>query len=137
MSIQYNAVKKDLPPEQLHRLFRAVGWSDGSETEDMKSKFSLPFIGSTLVVSAWEGERLVGAVRVLSDGIFHSVIYDLLVDPAYQGNGIGRELVRRCLDRYPDAEWSLQTTEDVAGFYEKLGLQRAKGVFLYRPSKYF
>lgn len=137
MSVRYNDVKKDLPPDQLQRLFQAVGWSDGSETQEMKRMFSVPFMGSALVVSAWEGEQLVGAVRVLSDGIFHSVLYDLLVDPEYQGRGIGRELVQRCLARYPDSEWSLQTTQDVAPFYEKLGLQRAKGVFLYKPSKYF
>lgn len=137
MAIRYNEVKKDLPPYQLQRLFQSVGWSDGSESEDMKRGFNAPFIHSTLVVSAWEEERLVGAVRVLSDRITRSVLYDLAVDPVYQGKGIGKELVRRCLECFPDTEWLLQTTEDVAGFYEKLGLQRVQGVFLHRPSKYF
>ena len=34
MTITYNDQRKDLPPEKLHNLFVAVGWSDGSETPD-------------------------------------------------------------------------------------------------------
>ena len=71
MDISYNDAKKDLPPEQLHDLFVAVGWSDGTETPDMIQKgYRIPWINSTLVVSAWDGERLIGAVRVLSDTLF-------------------------------------------------------------------
>jgi ribosomal protein S18 acetylase RimI-like enzyme len=102
MSIIYNDEMKDLPLEQLHELFILVGWSDGGALPDeMKVGFMRPWIYSTLVISAWDGDRLVGAVRVLSDTIFRSVIYDLLVAPKYQGNGIGSELVRRCLEHYP------------------------------------
>lgn len=137
MPIVYNATQKDLPSAQLQRLFQLVGWSDGSENEDMISKFNTPFVNSTFVVSAWEGERLVGAVRVLSDKVIRSVVYDLLVDPAYQGSGIGRELLQRCLEQFPGTEWFLQTSEEAAGFYEKLGLKRVQGVFFHRPSKYF
>ena len=43
MNITYNETQKDLPPEQLHKLFVAVGWSDGSETPDMiKKGYGIP-----------------------------------------------------------------------------------------------
>ncbi len=136
MSIVYCDTKKDLPPEQLRRLFMLVGWSNGSESEDMQKGFSMPFVNSTLVISAWEGDRLVGAVRVLSDKIIRSVIYDLLVDPEFQDQGIGQELVRRCREHFPGSEWLVQTTADIYRYYEKLGFKVNKDVFLCISSRY-
>ncbi len=137
MEIRYSETIKDLPSEQLHALFVSVGWSDGSETAEMIRHYNIPFIHATLVVSAWQRERLVGAVRVLSDTLFRSVIYDLLVAPAFQNMGIGRELLRRCIDHFPNSEWLVQTTEPVAGFYEKNGFQVNRDVFLTIPCKLF
>jgi len=138
MYITYNDTKKDLPPEQLHKMFVAVGWSDGTETPDMvKVGYSKPWINSTLVISAWDGDCLVGVVRVLSDTMFRSIIYDLLVLPEYQGKGIGKELMKRCVEHYPDSEWMVGTGKDIAGFYEKIGFEINTGVFLTIPCKLF
>ena len=135
MNITYNDEKKALPTEQLYRLFLQAGWVKPS-TQDMTAHFNAPFINSTLVVSAWEDSRLVGAVRVLSDGIIRSVIYDLVVDPDFQGQGIGAELLKRCMAVYPNSEWLVQTTADVSGYYEKLGFAVNNEVFLTIPSIY-
>jgi len=137
MEIIYNDIKKDLPSEQLQRMFVAVGWSDGTETPEMIRKYNVPFIHSALVVSAWEKERLVGAVRVLSDTMFRSVIYDLLVLPEFQNKGIGKELIKRCIARFPKSEWLVQTTEGTAGYYEKNGFKINDDVFLTIPCELF
>ena len=129
-------LKKDLPSDQLHRLFKLVGWSDGSENQNMIKHFNLPFINSTLVISAWENTSLIGAIRVLSDQVIRSVIYDLAVDPKCQGQGIGRELIRRCIGHFPDTEWLVQTTAAVASYYEKIGFTKRGDVFLSIPSKW-
>ena len=97
------------------------------------------WIHSTLVVSAWDGERLVGAVRVLSDTIFRSTIYDLLVAPKYQGQNIGRKLVNRCKNYFPNSEWLVGCDKKNNGFYKKLGFQETleSGNFLVIPCKLF
>lgn len=136
MNITYDS-RKDLPCDPLCALFRAVGWSDGSETEEMIRHFNQPFINSTLVFSAWDGEKLVGCIRVLSDRIFRSIIYDLAVLPDYQGQGIGRELVRLCRAEYPDSEWLVQTIPERVGFYKRLGFQENNDPFLSIPCKWF
>lgn len=138
VSIIFNDTEKDLPYEQLHRLFVAVGWSDGLETPNMIKNYNIPFVNSTLVISAWENERLIGAVRVLSDKMFRSIIYDLLVLPEFQNKGIGKELIKRCIEHFPDSEWLVGTTKEIASFYEKIGFKRVDdGVFLTIPCNLF
>ena len=137
MNITYSDTKKDLPVKQLQELFISAGWSDGSETPDMVANYNKPFINSTLVISAWDNESLIGAVRVLSDKMFRSIIYDLLVLPEYQSKGIGKELVKRCMGHYPNSEWLVQTTSEISGYYEKLGFKINNDVFLSIPCKWF
>ena len=49
----------------------------------------------TTNIGAWDGARLVGALRLLSDGYEWSVVTDIIVDPEYRRRGIGRELMQR------------------------------------------
>lgn len=137
MGIIYNDTKKNLPSEQLHKLFMSVGWSDGSETSEMINNYNIPFTNSTLVISAWENERLIGAVRVLSDKMFRSIIYDLLVLPEFQNKGIGKELLKRCIEHFPNSEWLVQTTEKISSYYEKNGFKVNNDMFLTIPCKLF
>ena len=133
--ITYTDTKKDLPVEQLYHLFFTAGWA-GSERPGLLKSFNAPFINSTLVVSAWENDRLVGTVRVLSDTIIRSVIYDLVIDPEYRNRGIGKELVKRCIKRFPNSEWLVQTEKQIAGYYEKIGFTVYRDVVLTIPSLY-
>ncbi len=136
LSITYST-RKDLPCLPLAALFRAVGWSDGSETEEMLAHFNRPFLNSTFVCSAWDGEKLIGCVRALSDKLFRSVIYDLAVLPEYQGHGIGSELVRRIRSECPDSEWLLETIPERVSFYEKLGFSQFIQPVIHLPCKWF
>jgi len=135
MSITYDDKNKDLPCEQLDKLFVSAGWSDSEDTYD-NSWFKIPFTNSTLVVSAWDNDCLVGVVRVLSDTFGRSVIYDLVVLPEYKNKGIGTELVKRCIARFPNSEWMVQTTQKNIKYYEKLGFSVYEDVVLTIPSKY-
>lgn len=135
MQIVYDT-RKDLPCEGLHDLFMAVGWSDEIVTPSMLKNFNIPFINSTIVISAWVDGKLVGCVRVLSERVFRSIIYDLAVMPEFQNQGIGKELVKRCRKYFPDSE-RLVGTETAAEFYEKIGFKPNKDIFLSIPCKWF
>ena len=134
MSIIYSE-KKDLPCDQLDKLFVSAGWSDPKAAHDV-SWFKIPYTNSTLVISAWENDSLVGVVRVLSDTFGRSVIHDLVVLPEHQNKGIGTELVKRCIEHFPNSEWLVQTTDKNVRFYEKIGFKAYEGVVLTIPSKY-
>ena len=135
MNISYDT-RKDIPCEPLYRLFLAVGWArEENTTPDMLTNFNVGFRGSSFVVTAWDNDLLVGCVRVLSDGVFRSVILDLAVLPEYQKQGIGRELVRRCRERYPGSEWLVQT-DKARKFYEKIGFTVSSDIFLRIPGRW-
>lgn len=136
MNVEYSN-RKDLPCNELYRLFLAVGWAvEGKTTQAMIDNFNIGFLNSTFVFSAWIDGRLAGCVRALSDLHFRSVIYDLAVLPEYQHKGIGKELVQRCINACKGSEWLVQT-DTAKGFYEQIGFKENEDYFLSIPCKWF
>lgn len=86
--------------------------------------------GSDAVVSAVDGASgsLAGFARALSDGVYRSTIFDLIVAPPWRRRGLGQALVEAILAA-PALRECLRTDlvcgEDVAGFYQGLGFQRS------------
>jgi ribosomal protein S18 acetylase RimI-like enzyme len=81
--------------------------------------------GSSHVVLACDGRRVVGFVTAISDGVLSAYIPLLEVVPEYQHRGIGRELTRRLLAQLDGLYMiDLSCDEDVVPFYERLGLER-------------
>jgi GNAT superfamily N-acetyltransferase len=78
----------------------------------------------TLNFRAWDGDQLVGCVRVLSDGYFFNCVTEIMVDPAYQRRGIGRELMRRALNGAPRRKLFLGAQPGNEGFFERCGFTR-------------
>lgn len=108
------------PPEasQLLRLFRQAPWAKHRSLDDAKAMLQ----HTDLTLCAWDGERLVGFGRVLTDFIYRATIWDVIVDKAYQGQGIGTEIVTRILNhpRLNRVELFWLCTRRPE-FYEKLG----------------
>ena len=77
---------------------------------------------ANLLCTAWNGERLVGVARSLTDFVFCCYLSDLAVDLAWQHRGIGRELVRLTqLQLGPDAKIILLAAPAAREYYPKLG----------------
>jgi ribosomal protein S18 acetylase RimI-like enzyme len=74
------------------------------------------------VVGLYDGDRLIGFARTVSDGQSFAYLADVYVLPEYRGRGLGVELVREAVENgpYADRRWLLHT-EDAHAFYEKLG----------------
>lgn len=110
-----------LPAGEVVALYRANGWSS-AERPELRDALA----GSHSVVSAWDGERLVGLANALSDG--HLVVYypHLLVLLEYQGRGIGTRLMRLLMDRYAGFHQQVIVADGGAvEFYRKCGFERA------------
>lgn len=77
---------------------------------------------SYAVCSAYVDNELVGFGRAISDGQYHSAIYDVVVLPLYQGKGVGRLIVQSLLEKLPEGALSLMyVVPGKQKFYEKFG----------------
>lgn len=55
---------------------------------------------NTPTATAWDGPRLVGLARALDDGELVAYLHYVLVDPAYQGQGIASGLIAQMKERF-------------------------------------
>ncbi|MCS6897331.1 MAG: GNAT family N-acetyltransferase [Nitrospira sp.] len=110
----------DAPPsaDQLIRLFHQAPWAKGRTIEGTEEMLR----HTDLAICAWDRERLVGFGRVLTDFVYRATIWDVIVDRAYQKQGIGSEIVRRILEhpRLERVELFWLCTRRPS-FYERLG----------------
>jgi ribosomal protein S18 acetylase RimI-like enzyme len=78
----------------------------------------------TINIGAWDERRLVGSVRVLTDGYFFATIPEILVDPAYQRRGIGRRLMELALERSPRGKVAFAAQPQSVEFFDRIGCRR-------------
>ncbi|MGE0623221.1 MAG: GNAT family N-acetyltransferase [Pseudomonadales bacterium] len=88
----------------------------------------------TINVTARDGPLLIGAVRVLSDGYYFGTIPELLVDPSYQGRGVGRRLMELAWQASPSSLY-FGAQPGKEAFYEKLGYERSLQSFFRRKPR--
>lgn len=88
------------PQKQVNELFAALGWTEFACAADL-------LLNSTYVVSAWDGARLVGMARVVSDRVYISTLQQVGVHPDYQRQGLGSGLARRCVAQFAHTQFSI------------------------------
>ena len=77
---------------------------------------------ANLIATAWDGDRLVGVARSVTDFVFCCYCSDLAVDVAYQRTGIGRALIDATLGRLgPRCTLRLVAAPAAAEYYAKIG----------------
>jgi GNAT superfamily N-acetyltransferase len=125
--IQYG---KEITPEEYLELRRKVGWCL-FPAEEAKAGID----NAHSVICARDAEKAVGVVRLLWDGGYIAMLADVIVDPDYQGQGIGRSLVEQIIQRMKDdmkpgykVKLNLMAAKGKEPFYEKFG-------FVVRPNE--
>lgn len=109
--------------EEVLELYSSVGWTNYTQDPLMLQE---AFNHSLKILVAYDGEQLVGVIRVVGDGFSVIFVQDLLVHPAYQRRGLGRQLLSAILTDYAAVyQLHLMTddTEKTKLFYEALGFQ--------------
>lgn len=87
-----------------------------------------------ILISAWDGERLVGLARTLTDYDYVAYLADLAVDAAYQKQGLGRELIKRTQDALkPTCFITLLAAPKANDYYPKLGFVHNPRAWMLGP----
>jgi len=109
----------DIPPQQLLELYGQTDWARDRSPDDIHSMLA----HTDVAISAWDGPRLVGFGRVLTDYVFRASIWDVIVDRAYQDRNIGKEIIHRILTHstLEQVELFWLCTRRYQGFYASLG----------------
>ncbi|MDE7207409.1 MAG: GNAT family N-acetyltransferase [Lachnospiraceae bacterium] len=118
--IEYKRVK-DFTEHEIADLFLSVHWDSGKYPKEIVKGLA----NSSVVISAWDGEKLVGLVRRLDDGATVGFLHYLLVNPDYQGRHIGEELMKRIMEEYRDLLYVkiMPSDPETIGFYKKFGFE--------------
>jgi GNAT superfamily N-acetyltransferase len=103
-------------------LIDTTGWFAQAPLDMVALDQALAHSWATL--SAYDGELLVGFGRVLSDGVIHALIVELIVLPEYQDQGIGGAILEQLVTLCRDAgirSIQLFAARGKTGFYERHG----------------
>ncbi len=121
MSVEYKDTH-DCSRDELERLFLSVEWSSGHYPD----KLVIAMKNYDTVYSAWDGEKLIGMICAMDDGIMTAYIHYLLVDPEHQGQNIGRTLVEMAREHYRNyLRIALIAYDKELSFYEKCGFEKS------------
>jgi ribosomal protein S18 acetylase RimI-like enzyme len=105
----------------------ALGWSFEEVARLLRE--------AQLVIGLYDGDRLIGLTRTVSDGHWLTYLADVYVLPEYRGRGLGAELVRATVEEGPYAAlgWLLHTAE-ASGLYKKFGFVKRSDYLMERPA---
>ncbi|MCH3972753.1 MAG: GNAT family N-acetyltransferase [Oscillospiraceae bacterium] len=120
MEIKYTE-DKIFTMEQTEKLFLSVGWVSGQYPERLYKAL----INSSTVITAWDGDRLVGLVRLLDDTEMVAYMHYVLVNPDYHGHGIASKMIELVKEKYKNYLYIEIMPEESknASFYQKHGFQ--------------
>jgi len=111
---------------QVIALFRAAGLNGPLDEPERVAQMLL---ASQHVITARVDGQLVGLIRVLTDFAYNAFIADLAMSPAFQGKGIGTELLARATASNEGVKYILQT-HDAGGFYLKNDFTKADSCYV-------
>lgn len=118
-------IENNLNVNEYNNLRNKIGW----DTKDM-DVVQNAIIKSTIVKKATFKNKTVGMARAIGDGIYYLIV-DVLVDPEYQKNGIGRklidEIVKEVENKIKKGQKCSINLISISGkeeFYEKCGFRK-------------
>ncbi len=127
------AQDRRITPEQLAGVFTRSGIQ---RPVDDLARIAKMLQHGNLLITAWDGDSLVGVARALTDFAFCCYLSDLAVDREYQQQGIGQALIGQVRSAIgQDSMLLLLAAPGAMAYYPKVGFEAvANGWIIKRPS---
>jgi aralkylamine N-acetyltransferase len=128
MAVEFSERMEGIDWERLAVVFKRAPLGDREP-----AKLQQAFLNSQIRCFTWNAGDLVGAGRALTDGVCHTMIFDVVLLPEYQGRGLGKEIMNFLADRSRTPHILLYAAPGKEEFYSKLGYRTMKTAM----TKYF
>jgi N-acetylglutamate synthase-like GNAT family acetyltransferase len=127
MVITYK-VNAKIEPHQLSEVFNESGIRRPFDDLNRMKKM---LDNANLLITAWDGEKLVGVARALTDYCYCCYLSDLAVVKEYQHNDIGHEMVLQVRNQIGDeCILLLLSASEAMEYYPKIGFSKADNAFI-------
>ena len=121
-------INAPIAAEQFSQVFRASGIR---RPVDDLPRLQKMLDHADLLITAWDGEQLVGVARSITDFSYCCYLSDLAVDKSYQSHGIGKELVRQTQRQLSEeVALILLSAPTAMEFYPHIGFQKIENGFI-------
>lgn len=125
----------NLDLEMVIELYRASTLGERRPVDDPE-RMGLMLLNANLVITAWDGEQLVGLARSVSDFSYATYLSDLAVRESHQKQGIGRELIRRTQEAGGQATVILLSAPKAADYYPRIGMTSHPSAWMLKPEEH-
>ena len=125
------ALDRRIEAADVRRLYDGAGWWPEWQPDSIACA-----IAASVAVGAWDGERLVGFARALTDGVHRAYVEDVVVDPDYRGQQVGERVVAALVEALGDVHIvSLFCQPDRVPFYARNGFRPSESqVMMHREA---
>lgn len=124
----------ELDLDAVIELYRASTLGERRPIDD-RERMARMLGNANLVVSAWEGELLVGIARSVSDFAYCTYLSDLAVRQSHQRMGIGKELIRRTQGLGGQAAVILLSAPAAEPYYPHIGMTKHPSAWVLKEGE--
>ncbi|HLF91843.1 MAG TPA: GNAT family N-acetyltransferase [Planctomycetota bacterium] len=125
----------DLDLDQAIDLYRVSTLGERRPVDD-RDRMAAMLRNANLVVTAWDGDLLVGLSRALTDFSFVTYLSDLGVRASHQKQGIGKELMRHTQAAGgPKTKRILLAAPAAEAYYPHVGFTRHPQCWMLSPGE--
>ncbi len=126
-----------LPKNSLEKLIRLLDNNSPWAKDRSKNKLKKMLSKSSVVVSIWNKNKLIGFGRATTDEVFRAVLWDIIVDKDFQRRGLGKKIVSSIINdlKLKKTEKIYIMTTNCEEFYLEMGFIKEENQALMQLKK--